>query len=109
MAKPLPSSTDEGTQVDRAISDVAPGGLVLNGKVLHRSARLFKSKTGEENLVTTYRILGGISIYFVDDWNPKSKMPIGAEVKDLAVEVRAFAGRGGQPQTRLVVVNEIPF
>lgn len=87
-----------------AASTEIRGGLRLSGRVLARSTRVYANSDGSQSSCVTYRILGGIDMFFVDEWVEETKaMPIGIEVEDLPVYVKAFSGKDGKAQSRLVV------
>ena len=89
------------SEVDRAVAD---GGLMLKGRILARSKRVFQQPDGTTREVKTYRVLAGIDLFYIDDWSAETPMSIGAEV-DVPVTLRAFKGRNGEAQARLNFVR----
>ena len=93
-----------GEQCGEAVGSY--GGLSVTGRVVARTRRDFRQDDGKIRSCVTYRLLAGVDIVFVDDWSGNVPMGIGALVSSLPVYVRAFKGRDGGAQSRLVVSED---
>ena len=77
-------------------------GLFVSGRILARNRREWPPHEGKGPAVChTYRVLAGIDILFVDAWN-QEPIPIGSDLAEVPVQVRAFSGRSGL-QARLII------
>ena len=99
---PKTESPNARRRAERPASVEPHHGLFVSGRILARNRREWPPHEGKGPAVChTYRVLAGIDILFVDAWN-QEPIPIGSDLAEVPVQVRAFSGRSG-PQARLII------